>query len=153
QVRWAPLDGLTNVPDLALRAWASHLMGVQDLNLSYGGADVLLSKSFGVAGTVRLQPYAPYGRMLREASSSPVEFNPAAEDPANPSADDGSFSRIAFWENRYHRFAAGVRVVMGRWLLGAEGSMAMGTNPTQQGGAATQFTRVVTASGRLGVTF
>ena len=138
---------------MALRAWGSHLIGVQDLNLSYGGADVLVSKSFGVAGTFRLQPYAQYGMMLVDANTTSIDFNPAAEDPANPSADDGSFNRIAFWENRYHRFAAGVRVVSGRWLLGVEGSMAMGTNPVQQGGTATQFTRVVTASGRLGLTF
>ena len=153
QIRWAPFDGLYGVPDVALRAWGSHLIGVQDLNLSYGGADVLVSKSFGVAGTFRLQPYAQYGMMLVDANTTSIDFNPAAEDPANPSADDGSFNRIAFWENRYHRFAAGVRVVSGRWLLGVEGSMAMGTNPVQQGGTATQFTRVVTASGRLGLPF
>src|SRR5207248_7640359 len=144
QVRWAPLDGLYGLPDVAFRAWASHVMGIQDLNLSFGGADVLVSKSFGVAGTIRLQPYAQYGITLVDAPTGPIDFNPAAEDPSNPSADDQSFHRVAFWENRYHRFAAGVRAVAGRWLLGVEGSMSMGTNPVQHDGAstaATQFTR------------
>jgi hypothetical protein len=156
QVRWALVDGLYGLPDVALRAWASHLIGVQDLNLTFGGADILVSKSFGVAGTFRLQPYVQYGMTLIDASSGAIDFNPSAEDPANPSADDGSFHRIAFWENRYHRFAAGVRMVSGRWLLGLEGGMAMGTNPVQHDGAASaaiQFTRVWTGSARLGLAF
>ena len=156
QVRWAPLDGLYGWPDLAVRAWASHLMGVQDLNMTFGGVDVLISKSFGVAGTFRLQPYAQYGLTMVDASTGAIDFNPAAENPANPSADDASFHRLAFWENRYHRFAAGVRMVAGRWLLGVEGSMAMGVNPVQHDNsatAATQFTRLWTTSAHIGLAF
>ena len=100
QIRWAPFDGLYGVPDVALRAWGSHLIGVQDLNLSYGGADVLVSKSFGVAGTMRLQPYAQYGMTLVDASSGTIDFSPGTESASDPSADDRSFHRIAFWENR-----------------------------------------------------
>ncbi|HEX9573859.1 MAG TPA: hypothetical protein VF994_07160 [Myxococcales bacterium] len=157
QVRWAALEGLYGLPDVALRAWASHLIGAQELNLSFGGADILVSKSFGVAGSVRLQPYAQYGITLVDASTGAIDFNPGAEDPANPSADDRSFHRIAFWENRYHRFAAGVRMVAGSVLFGLEGGMAFGTNPVQHDGSSgtisTQFTRVWTASARLGLAF
>jgi hypothetical protein len=94
---------------------------------------------------------------LVDASTGPIDFNPAAEDPANPSADDRSFRRIAFWQNRYHRFAAGVRMVAGSVLFGLEGGMAFGTNPVQHDGASgtvpTQFTRVWAASARLGLAF
>ncbi len=157
QVRWAPIEGLYGVPDVALRAWASHLIGAQEMNLSFGGADILVSKSFGVAGTVRLQPYAQYGLTLVDASTSAIDFNPGSEDPANPSADDRSFHRIAFWENRYHRIAVGVRMVAGSVVFGLEGGMALGTNPVQHdstpGGVPTQFTRVWTTSGRVGLAF
>jgi hypothetical protein len=156
QVRWAPLDGLYGWPDVALRVWASHLMGVQDLNMTFGGADILVSKSFGVAGTFGLQPYAQYGLTMVEASTGAIDFNPSAENPANPSADDASFHRLAFWENRYHRFVAGMRMVSGRWLIGVEGGMAMGSNPVQHdnsASAARQFSRLWTTSAHLGLTF
>jgi len=156
QLRWAPLDGLYGWPDVALRAWASHLIGVQDLNMTFGGADILVSKSFGVAGTFRLQPYAQYGLTMVDASTGAIDFNPSAENPGNPSADDASFHRLAFWENRYHRFVAGVRLVGGRWLIGVEGGMAMGSNPVQHDNsstAATQFSRLWTTSAHLGLTF
>jgi len=157
QVRWAVIEGLYGLPDVALRAWVSHLIGAQELSLSFGGADILVSKSFGVAGSMRLQPYAQYGITLVDASTGAIDFNPGAEDPANPSADDRSFHRIAFWENRYHRFVAGARMVAGPVLFGLEGGIAVGTNPVQHDGASgtisTQFTRVWTASARVGLTF
>ena len=53
---------------------------------------------------------------------------------------------------------AGVRMVSGALLLGLEGGVAFGTNPIQHdsslpGGGSTQFTRVWSASARLGTTF
>jgi hypothetical protein len=157
QVRWAPLEGLYGLPDVALRAWATRLIGTQELNLTFGGADILVSKSLGVAGTMRLQPYAQYGMILVDASSGPVDFSPGTESASDPSADDRSFHRIAFWENRYHRVIAGVRFVRGILLVGVEGGLALGTNPVQHdpvtSGPTEQFTRVWTTSGRLGLAF
>ncbi len=157
QVRWAALEGLYGWPDVALRAWATHLVGAQELNLTFGGADVLVSKSFGVSGAMRLQPYAQYGMTLVEATSSAVDFSPGTEDARDPSADDRSFHRIAFWENRYHRVAVGLRLVTGALLVGLEGGVAFGTNPVQHdslpGGVPQQFTRVWTTSGRVGLAF
>ena len=157
QIRWAPIEGLYGMPDVALRAWATRLVGTNELSLTFGGADILVSKSFGVSGTFRLQPYAQYGVTLVEASSGQVDFSPGSENASNPSADDQSFHRIAFWENRYHRFVAGVRFVTGAVLFGVEGGLAFGTNPVQHdpaaGGVADQFTRVWTTSARLGLAF
>ena len=157
QLRWAPIEGMYGLPDVAIRAWATRLIGAQDLNLTFGGADILVSKSFGVGGTARLQPYAQYGMTLVDASSGAVDFSPGTEDPSNPSADDRSFHRIAFWENRYHRLMAGVRMVTGALLLGVEGGVAFGTNPIQHdslpGGVSTQFTRLWSVSARLGTAF
>jgi hypothetical protein len=157
QLRWAMIEGLYNSPDIALRAWATRLVGAQELNLTFGGADVLVSKSFGVSGTVRLQPYGQYGITLVEATTGAVDFSPGTENPTDPNADDRSFHRIAFWENRYHRFAVGVRMIAGSLLLGVEGGLAFGSNPVQHdnapGGVANQYTRVWTTSGRIGLAF
>jgi hypothetical protein len=157
QLRWAVLDGLYNAPDVALRAWATRLVGAQELNLTFGGADIVVSKSFGVSGTVRLQPYAQYGIALVEATTGAVDFSPGSEDVRDPTADDRSFHRIAFWENRYHRVAVGIRMIAGAMLFGLEGGLAFGTNPVQHdsvaGGVPDQFTRVWTTSGRVGLAF
>ena len=157
QVRWAPIEGLYGWPDVAIRAWATRLIGAQELNLTFGGADILVSKSFGVAGTMRLQPYAQYGMTLVDASSGTIDFSPGTESASDPSADDRSFHRIAFWENRYHRVVAGVRMITGSLLFGLEGGVAFGTNPVQHdslpGGVSTQYTRVWSASARLGTAF
>jgi hypothetical protein len=153
QLRWAPVDGLASAPDIALRLWGTHLVGTQELDLTEGGADILVSKSFGVAATMKLQPYAQYGLVLINAKSTMIDFHPFTENQRNPVADDGLFHNIAFWQNRYHRIAAGLRFLAGSVMLGIEGSVALGTNPVEQDGSTDQFTRVWAASGRLGLAF
>jgi hypothetical protein len=157
QLRWAIVEGLA-APDIALRAWGTHLLGAQEMDLWFGGADILVSKSFGIFGTTRLQPYAQYGMVLVDATTSPVDFNPGAAPSSNPSDNHGTFHRLAFWENRYHRFTVGLRLVRGVMLLGVEGGLAFGTNPIQHdpvtgGGPTEQYTRVWTTSARLGLAF
>ena len=157
QLRWAIVEGIA-APDIALRAWGTHLLGAQEMDLWFGGADILVSKSFGIFGTTRLQPYAQYGMVLVDATTSPINFNPGAASSANASDNRGTFHRIAFWENRYHRVAAGVRLVRGMMLIGVEGGLAFGSNPIQHdpfsgGGPSEQFTRVWTTSARLGLSF
>jgi hypothetical protein len=153
QVRWAPIEGLYRAPDVALRAFATRVVGTQEMQLTFGGADLLVSKNFGVAGTIRLQPYAQYGITLVNAISSAVDFSPGAEDPADPTADDSSFHTISFWENRYHHVAIGVRMIAGSVLLGLEGGVAFGTNAVERNSSIQQFTRVWTSSARVGLSF
>jgi hypothetical protein len=94
---------------------------------------------------------------LVEARSSSIDFNPGAAPSSNSSDNHDAFHRIAFWENRYHRFVVGLRLVRGIMLIGVEGSLAFGTNPVQHdpvtAGPSEQFTRVWTTSGRLGLSF
>ena len=159
QIRWALLDGVAFSPDLAVRAWGTRVLGSQELDLTVAGADLQLSKSFGVAGMVKLQPWAQGGIALVNALSSVVDFKPAAENGANPTADDGIFRTVTLTDNRYLRAALGLRLVAGAVVLGVEGGVAWGTNPIQSdklpAGAAvpTDYVRVWSASGTLGFTF
>ena len=159
ELRWALLDGIAYAPDLALRAWGTRVLGTQELDLALGGVDAQLSKSFGVAGMVRLQPYAQGGIALVNALSSVVDFKPFAENQQNPTADDGIFHRVGFLDNRYFRAALGLRMVAGVVVLGVEGGIAWGTNAIQSdalaGGAATpqNFVRLWSGSARLGFAF
>ena len=159
QVRFALIDGLDYTPDLAVRAYGTRLLGTAELDLTSVGADALLSKSFGVGGLVQLQPYFQFGIAMVHAVTGVVDFKPDTEDPRDPTADDGVFHTIRLYDNLYNRFALGLRMVAGAVVLGAEGTVAVGTNPVQSdklaGNAApaTQFTRQIGVSLRLGVSF
>ena len=165
EVRWAPIDGIGYAPDLALRAWATRVVGSQDLDLTIGGVDALLSKSIGVAGMAKLQPYAQGGIAMVNALSGVVDFKPGISSPTNPTARDGVFRNVNLFDNRFYRATAGLRLVAGAVVLGVEGGVALGNNAIQSdnlpaaqcsGGsckAPSEFVRVWSASARLGFVF
>ena len=159
EVRWAALEGLDYVPDLGFRVHGTRVLGAQELDLVVAGADVVLSKSIGIAGQVKFQPYAQYGLVLINAASGVVDFRPNAEDQRDPTADDGVFRSVGLFQNRYSRFVLGFRVVAGVAVIGLEGSYSVGNNAIQSDPlsdgtpAPRQITRLWSASGRLGLQF
>ena len=161
ELRWSLLDGIDYAPDIAIRAYGARVTGTRELDLTIAGADAMISKSFGIAGMVKLQPYGQYGMVGVNAETGVIDFNPTAQDPTNPTAEDGVFRDIHLLDNRYNRFAAGVRLVAGAAVLGLEASEAFGTNPVQSaqpsGGVvpspATQTTHVFGIDAHLGVQF
>jgi hypothetical protein len=156
ELRWALIDGLAYAPDLALRGWATRLIGTQELDLTEGGADAQLSKSFGVLGMMKLQPYAQGGVVMVNARSSVLDFKPGAENPQNPTADDGVFHNVNFLDNRYLRAALGLRMVAGVVALGVEGNVAWGTNAVSSDAPATMpknYVRLWSGAARLGFVF
>jgi hypothetical protein len=165
EVRWAPIDGVAYAPDVALRLYATRVVGSQDLDLTVGGADLSISKSFGLAGMVKLEPYGQGGVALVNALSSVVDFKPGVASTTNPTAHDGVFRDVNLQDNRYLRGAIGLRLVAGAVVLGIEGSGAGGTNPIQSGAlpaaqcvagscsAPREYVRVWSTSARLGFVF
>ncbi len=69
QLKWAFLEGYKSVPDLALRAAISTVLGSRDLSMFISSIDLTVSKSFGVGGVLSLAPYAGYRTMIIRASS------------------------------------------------------------------------------------
>jgi hypothetical protein len=155
QLRWAAVEGLENAPDLALRAWGTRVVGTQDLRLWSLGGDALVSKSFGIAGMMKLQPYGMFGVAMVNAASVLVDFKPGAENPAQPAADDQVFHGASFYNNRYWRAGAGMRVVTGTLVVAVEGTMAWGRNSIQDGTTAApeNFVRLWSFAGRIGAGF
>src|SRR5438045_2966485 len=100
--------------------WARGVVGRPWVDATVGGAGIELSRGFGVAGMVTLQPCLQGGLVFVNALSSVIDFKPAAENQANPTADDGIFRNISFVDNRYLRGALGLRLVAGVVVLGAE---------------------------------
>jgi len=154
ELRWAAVEGLASAPDVALRLWGTRLIGTQDLDLGSAGADAMVSKTFGVAGMLKLQPYGSLGLAMVNAYSSVVDFKPAAEDQSRPGRDDQVFHPISLQNNRYWRAGAGLRMVAGKTVLGLEGAVAWGNNSVDDGaGSATNFVRLWSLAARLGATF
>jgi hypothetical protein len=157
ELRWAPLDGLASAPDVAIRVYGTRVLGTRELDLTMAGADASISRTFPLAGMLRLQPYGQIGVALINATSGAVDMKPAQEDPDNPTADDGTFRAIHLWDNRYLRAAVGVRLITGVFLAGLEASWAQGTNVVQSdavaGGTPEQTVRLVGMSARVGFTF
>ena len=155
QLRWAAVEGLENAPDVALRAWGTRVVGTQDLRLWSLGGDALVSKSFGIAGMMKLQPYGLFGVAMVNAASVSVDFKPGVEDPAQPAADDQVFHAASFYNNRYWRAGAGMRLVTGTLVVAVEGAMAWGSNNIQDGATAApeNFVRLWSFSGRIGAGF
>jgi hypothetical protein len=154
ELRWAAVEGIESAPDVGLRIWGSRVIGAQDLDLAAAGADVLVSRSFGLAGMMKVQPYGSFGLAMINALSSAVDFKPTVEDPARPGIDDQVFHPVNLFRNRYWRGGAGARLVVGTVVVGVEGAVAWGTNAVQdRPGAATNFVRLWSLAGRFGAAF
>ncbi len=54
------IDGFRNIPDLGVRVSGAGVMGNSKMDLAFGAADAVLSKSFGVAGVLAIQPWLGY---------------------------------------------------------------------------------------------
>jgi hypothetical protein len=70
ELRWAALAGGLVQPAVAVRAYASRVSGIQDMNLSSAGLDVSISKGFAL-----IKPYAGVGVMRSKSSTSGNQFN------------------------------------------------------------------------------
>jgi len=68
-LKHAFLEGYRYLPDLALRASVSTVLGSRDMSMLIGGGDLTVSKSFGINGVLSLGPYAGYSAMYVRASS------------------------------------------------------------------------------------
>ena len=64
------------LPSVAVRVGGNRLMGTDQIDLSTGSVDVSLSKSFGVAGAVNLQPYGGWNGLFIVPSSGVIDKTP-----------------------------------------------------------------------------
>lgn len=157
----ALLDGVEKAPDVAVRFWGGHLAGSGELFVNDMGGDLVLSKSFGVSGMVKLQPFAQLGFAWIQVDSSLIDFAPESY-PTTPAvaadvlANHDVFQTVKLLDNRYFRSTVGLRLIAGAVLLTLEAAGAWGTNPitsTQGGFTATQGTQQYDLSARLGFSF
>jgi hypothetical protein len=64
------------IPSLAVRGAVSHLLGAPQVDLTVLSLDASLSKSFGIAGTVTLDPYLGAGALLSFVRGQVIDTTP-----------------------------------------------------------------------------
>ena len=81
-LQWAFVEGFDNAPDVALRIHGGTMMGSKDISLSTAGADLVMSKAFGIAGLVRFIPFIGYAFTYAHSSSHVLgDFSPWSPQP------------------------------------------------------------------------
>ena len=90
--------------------------------MSTAGLDVVLSKSFGLAGVVNLAPYVAYSPLWVFSRSNVIDSTPGTRD-----SPDGDFV-FTDQEQLVHRVGVGSRFIMGFFNLTPEVTFA----PEQQ---------------------
>ncbi len=108
------IDGFANIPNLAVRSSINVVLGNADLGMLIVGADVVLSKSFGIAGILALQPWAAYSFAFTHVSTHQIDVYPTA------SSIQPDLMLLKQINNTSHRAAFGLRVVVTRISLGFE---------------------------------
>ena len=81
------------LPSLAVRGGFSRLIGTDQVALTVGSVDVLVSKAFSVSGTARLEPFGGWDFLFISAKSGVIDGTPGCDaarlqrtDPKDPAA-------------------------------------------------------------------
>jgi hypothetical protein len=90
EIRWVVNESWWHLPDFALRAAYTRLVGLRDLDLGVLDLDATVGKRFGVAGVMRLTPYGALRVTALSARTPPVDFRAATCGPGQGSAPASS---------------------------------------------------------------
>ena len=108
------IDGFVAIPDLAMRLSANTVLGNADLGMLIVGGDFVLSKTFGVAGVVSIQPWAGYSFTYTHVNTHQIDVYPNDKDIKPDLMLLKSVGTIG------HRGTFGLRVVVTRVSIGGE---------------------------------
>jgi len=108
------VDGFVNVPDVAVRSSIETVLGNADITMVIAGADLVASKSFGIAGLFAVQPWAGYSFVFTHVQSHQIKVY-AGDTDIEP--ENMALSKV---DSLSHRAAFGLRVVVTRVSIGGE---------------------------------
>lgn len=137
EAKWALNEGITYAPDVAVRASATRLFGVRDLDLGLYSLDAIVGKRFGIGGVLSLTPYGAFRLSWLWAKSGWIQYG----DPTDPAAALGTaaaFPELSAGAHRFMRLALGVRMIASAVTLSLEGTYTLaktfdGRAPAQLG--------------------
>jgi hypothetical protein len=67
------------LPSAAVRAGFSRLVGTDQVTMTVGSIDVVLSKAFSLAGTARIEPFAGWNFLFIDARSGVIDATPGCD--------------------------------------------------------------------------
>ena len=114
-------DGYKNIPDILFRPSIHTVLGNSQIDMFVVGADLAVSKSFGIAGILSLQPWVAYSPVFTHVNTHLVSLFPTEKTirPVVASlAPLGDASHIA--DAISQRISLGLRVIVTRVQVGAE---------------------------------
>jgi hypothetical protein len=121
-VRLALNEGFTGkhwwafIPDIAVSAGINRVVGSDDLDLVTVTAGGVVSKGFGLFGTVNLCPYVGYQSVFVNGATRIVDADPT--DTANVD-DNVVFAVVPLIENRIDRYSGGLRLIVAHVMFSA----------------------------------
>ncbi len=125
ELKWAVNEGIDYAPDVAIRAVATRLFGVRDLDLGVYGLDAMVGKRFGIGGVMSLTPYGAARFSWVWARSGWIQYG----DPSNPTAALGTaalYPELTASAHRFTRFALGLRMIAAAVTISLEGTYTLG---------------------------
>jgi hypothetical protein len=166
ELKWAVNEGFTYLPDIAVRAHVTRLMGNRDFDLTTGGLDFGVGKQFPLGGMVTLTPYGGLDFVAVAASTDVLDFNQERDvndtlDPNDPYAgleNTAPYQEVKLMENIGQRIYGGARFITGALQLGVELSLTRAgsfeyTDPTTNSTATRDLPAVLAFSTTLGLDF
>ncbi|HLU66337.1 MAG TPA: hypothetical protein VKZ63_08665 [Kofleriaceae bacterium] len=113
------------LPSLALRGAVSRMMGSDQLDLTVASVDATVSKDVGVAGVVKLSPYAGWNWLVIVPRSEVIDRTPHIDPLDDPSDAAMSFAFPDQDDILRHRFFGGLKVQYHVFTIGLEGALAL----------------------------
>jgi hypothetical protein len=142
--KWALMEGFWVLPDVAVRASYTMLLGQRDLNLSTTEFDLVVSRRIGVNAVSSVTPYLAARFALLSASTSSMAFFPdfnAANNPVPRTPDVVQSTSAAFptLNALLYRTTAGVRLTAYAVSMAAEVTFYTGGKGGKSGAADNEY--------------
>lgn len=119
-VKFSPLEGFTDLPEISFRGNIHTILGSNDLNLLTAGGDFIISKDFGIAGVLHIAPYAGYNFVFVHANSHPLSF---FVPDCTTGVDPSQCSKVDIFEDvqePVHRAILGFQMIVTYVSIGTE---------------------------------
>ncbi len=112
EAKWALIEGFYYLPDLSTRIAVNRLFNAKDMDLTNGGIDVILSKTFGLGGFMQLTPYFAYNYLYVITSRRTINATPYDSRDNGGGTSGYPVDQFAFdskWLSN-HRFFFGLKI-------------------------------------------
>jgi hypothetical protein len=138
EAKWAVSEGFQYVPDLAVRAAYTRLLGVKDWSLSATDFDFIVSMRFAASGVMSFTPFVAARYTLASSSTDRIDFAPyrsgtpnnVATNPADRVKTQAAFPTFS---PGLFRTSVGIRYTISALSLAMEATYFSGATPRSSG--------------------